>query len=71
MLLSCYSRRTIVYLLVASARCPDIRFQIDKQQVVHLDKFFSRCPDLMEQSVMQKICHPDRVWLLARCPRQR
>ena len=40
--------------LVDSARCPDIRFQINQQQVHH--NLLSHCLDLMERSLQQNMC---------------
>jgi Heterokaryon incompatibility protein (HET) len=40
--------------LVDSARCPDIRFQINQQQVHH--DMSQSCLKLMEQSLIQNIC---------------
>jgi hypothetical protein len=40
--------------LIDSARCPDVRFQINQQQA-HYD-LSDRCLDLMEQCLVQNIC---------------
>ena len=40
--------------LVDSARCPDIRFQIDQQQVHH--DLFNRCLDIMKRSLQKNVC---------------
>ncbi len=40
--------------LMDSARCPDVRFQIDQQRVHH--DLFNRCFDLMDRSLQKTIC---------------
>jgi hypothetical protein len=40
--------------LVDSARCPDIRFQIDQQQVHH--DLLDRCLNLMKRSLQKNVC---------------
>jgi hypothetical protein len=40
--------------LVDSARCPDVRFQINEQRVHH--DLLGRCLDLMQQSLVRNIC---------------
>jgi hypothetical protein len=44
--------------LVDSARCPDIRFYINQQQVHH--DLFDRCLDLMKQSLQKNTCQLSR-----------
>ena len=44
--------------LVDSARCPDIRFQINQQEVHH--DLLDRCLDLMERSLQKNICQLSR-----------